>query len=66
MISKKCVCAGCKKPVAWEARKLWGKGGVIYTCDEHRPGGLPRPESLKNLPSFYEVMPIGREQDARS
>lgn len=55
-----CEFAGCKEPARWDARKLWGKGGSIRTCNEHKPGGK-RPESMKHLPSFYDVRPIGHD-----
>lgn len=54
-----CEVTGCKHEAKWEARKLFGKGGVIQVCDEHKPDASKRPESLKHLPFTYEVKPIG-------
>jgi hypothetical protein len=54
----KCEFSGCKNPATWTAHKLWGKGGTLCTCDKHRPGSRPRPESLKHLPSFYRIEPM--------
>jgi hypothetical protein len=54
----KCEFSGCKKEARWDARKLWGKGGSIRVCDEHKPDAEKRPESLRKLPSFYDVRPI--------
>lgn len=58
----KCEFSGCKKEASWEAHKLWGKGGSLKVCDQHKPGGRPRPESLRHLPSFYDVKPINQEK----
>ncbi len=52
---KRCEFSGCKYEARWLATKLWGKGGTIRTCDDHRPGSLDRPETLRNLPVFYRV-----------
>lgn len=53
----KCAFRGCKKPARWQARKLWGKGGTLCTCDAHKPCAN-RPASMQHLPSFYEVKPL--------
>lgn len=53
-----CGFSGCKKPAKWACRQLWGKGGTLHTCDEHKPDPGKRPESLKHLPFFYEVKPL--------
>jgi hypothetical protein len=37
---------------------LWGKGGTLCTCDEHRPDAAKRAPALRHLPMFYEVEPI--------
>lgn len=55
----RCEFVGCKHEAKWAAHKLWGKGGTLHTCDKHKPGQRPRPESLKHLPVFYRVEPIG-------
>jgi hypothetical protein len=55
----KCGFSGCKANAAFECRKLWGNGGVLFTCVNHKPGSVRRPESLKKLPFFYDVRPIG-------
>ncbi len=54
----KCELSGCKHEAKWAAHKLWGKGGTILTCDEHKPDASKRPESLKKLPFAYRVEPI--------
>jgi hypothetical protein len=59
MCQQKCEFGGCGKPAAWVARKLWGKGGQLVTCDEHKPDASKRKESLRHLPFFYEVKAIG-------
>ncbi|HYE20946.1 MAG TPA: hypothetical protein VEA69_21045 [Tepidisphaeraceae bacterium] len=56
----KCGFSGCKKPAVWECRKLWGKGGVLFTCDQHKPDASKRPESLRHLPFFYEIKPLAK------
>ena len=58
----KCEFCGCKQPAKWVARKLWGKGGEIRTCDAHKPGSARRPEGLKHLPNFYDVRPLGESK----
>ncbi len=58
----KCGFSGCKKPAKWEARKLWGKGSTLCTCDAHKPDASKRHASLQNLPFFYEVKPLGAQQ----
>jgi hypothetical protein len=54
----RCGVAGCKRPARWSCRKLWGKGGVLLACDEHRPDASKRPPSLRHLPFFYDVQPV--------
>jgi hypothetical protein len=54
----RCEVKGCKADARWTARKLWGTGGSLAVCDEHRPDPANRPDSLKHLPFFYEVAPI--------
>lgn len=54
----KCNFTGCKQPAKWECKQLWGKGGALLTCDEHKPDPAKRPESLKHLPFFYDVKPL--------
>lgn len=53
-----CEFGGCKHRAAWTAHKLWGKGGTIRTCEEHKPGSKPRPASLAHLRDFYRLEPI--------
>jgi hypothetical protein len=60
----KCEFAGCKHEAQWAALKLWGQGGTLHTCDRHKPGGRKRPESLRHLPSFYDVRPITARGEA--
>jgi hypothetical protein len=60
---KKCVCSGCKEPVAFVVQKLWGKGGTIYTCARHKPGNNPGPEHLRPARSFYDVKPISADKE---
>jgi hypothetical protein len=55
---RKCGFSGCKRPAVWSCRQLWGKGGTLLTCDEHKPDRANRPESLNRLPFFYDVQPI--------
>jgi hypothetical protein len=57
----RCEFKGCKHEARWTARKLWGKGGEIRTCDAHRPDPDKRSESLRHLPFFYRVEPIAGE-----
>jgi hypothetical protein len=59
--ARKCEVTGCKHEALWAATKLFGKGGVIRTCDEHKPDADKRPESLRHLPFFYKVEPIRGE-----
>ena len=54
----KCVFLGCKRPVVYECRKLWGKGGIDYACEAHKPDASTRPPALRHLPEFFEVKPI--------
>jgi hypothetical protein len=54
----KCEFGGCKNRAVWSARKLWGKGGTLRTCDDHKPGSRERPASMQHLPSFYDITPI--------
>jgi hypothetical protein len=54
----KCEFTGCKHEARWAAHKLFGKGGYIRTCDEHKPDAEKRPASLRHLPFFYRVEPI--------
>jgi hypothetical protein len=58
----KCEFGGCKNEAKWECRKLWGKGGTLCTCDRHKPDASKRPESMRHLPSFYDVKPIGEKK----
>lgn len=53
----KCEFLGCKAPAMWSAAKLWGKGGTICTCDEHKPGGKPS-NVIKVTRPWYDVKPI--------
>jgi len=53
-----CEVKGCNRDAKWDARKLWGKGGSLNICDEHKPDADKRPESLRHLPFFYDVQPI--------
>ncbi len=57
-MSKRCEFNGCKGEPRWECRKLFGKGGTILTCDEHKPDAAKRPEGLRHLPFYYEVKAI--------
>ena len=56
MSPKKCEFTGCKHEAVWCATKLWGKGGTICTCDEHRPGSRGKPAPGQRV--WYEVKPI--------
>jgi hypothetical protein len=58
MSAIKCDFTGCRCEARWEARKLFGKGGSLKVCDEHKPDRAKRPESQQNLPFFYDVQPI--------
>ncbi len=58
MTGKKCDFGGCKHEAKWNARKLFGKGDTLHTCDQHKPDASKRPPSLRRLPFFYEVTPI--------
>lgn len=53
----KCEFGGCKHEARWIARKLWGKGGEIRTCDEHKPGAKAKPGQR----IFYDVKPVAKE-----
>jgi hypothetical protein len=57
-MATKCEFTGCKREVKWACRKLFGKGGTIHTCDQHKPDPEKRPERLRHLPFFYEVKPF--------
>lgn len=59
-----CEVSGCNKPRAWICTKLWGKGGTICTCDEHKPDASKRSESLRHLPSFYDIKPIRKTNES--
>jgi hypothetical protein len=58
MCKTKCEFGGCEQEARWVARKLWGKGGQLVTCDEHKPDAEKRAPSLRHLPFFYEVKPL--------
>jgi hypothetical protein len=60
-MARKCEFTGCKREATWVAAKLWGKGGTICTCDEHRPGSNPLPAHLAPERPWYDVKPIGGE-----
>lgn len=51
-----CDFGGCHCKATTIAHKLWGKGGTLRTCDEHRPGQNPHPITA-NRP-FYRLEPI--------
>lgn len=55
----KCDFADCTNQAHWRCRKLFGKGGFLFTCDEHKPDASKRTsETVKKLPMFYEITPI--------
>lgn len=60
--TNKCEFSGCKHPAKWAAAKLWGKGGTIYVCDEHKPDASKRPEKMKKLPFTYSIKPISESK----
>jgi hypothetical protein len=51
-----CEFSGCKCKATVIAHKLWGKGGTLRTCDDHKPGRNPHPMTI-NRP-FYRCEPI--------
>jgi hypothetical protein len=53
-----CDFAGCMNEARWAALKLFGKGGTLKCCDEHKPDPAKRPKSLRNAPFFYDVRPL--------
>lgn len=55
-----CDFGGCKCEAAWVATRLWGKGGTIRTCDEHRPGAKAKPAKPGER-VWYRVEPIDAE-----
>lgn len=59
MTATKCDFTGCKCEAKWTARKLFGDGGTLRVCEEHRPDAQKRPASPRSLPFFYVVRPIG-------
>jgi hypothetical protein len=56
----KCEFSGCKNKATWKATKLWGKGGTICTCDDHKPGyNVARMKiDQQNDRQWYRVEPI--------
>jgi hypothetical protein len=62
MAAIKCEFSGCKCEAHWIAIKLWGKGGSLKVCDEHKPDPDKRPESQQKLPFFYDVQPLRRDK----
>ncbi len=54
----KCEFSGCRKVATWSCRKLFGSGGTICVCDDHKPDKSNRPASLRKTPSFYDCKPI--------
>lgn len=55
----KCDVKGCKHEARWSAVKLFGDRTTLRVCDEHKPDAEKRPPSLRHLPFFYVVEPIG-------
>lgn len=57
-MTTRCEVTGCKHEARWAAHKLFGKGGTIRVCDEHRPGSSKSRHSLGHATPFYDVRPI--------
>ena len=60
--SERCFFTGCSKPATHSARKLWGDGEVICTCEQHTPGRgkeeYPKPMGREGIRPFYHVLRI--------
>lgn len=60
-----CEWSGCKARATIVAHKLWGKGGTLRCCDEHRPGSKSSDIARKMIEArgcpFYRLEPIAGE-----
>jgi hypothetical protein len=60
----KCLFGGCKAPVCWEVRQLFGKRLTTHACAKHKPGNRLAEASeavraqIASLPPFYETVPF--------
>jgi hypothetical protein len=53
LLAPRCDVECCGVAASWRARKLYGDGGTLLLCDQHRPQRQP------GLPFAYEVVPHG-------
>jgi hypothetical protein len=61
----KCLFGGCKNPVCWEVRQLFGKRLTTHACADHKPGNKGDLAAEHGL-TFYEVNPIAGTMSVRA